>query len=1200
MRAHRPRRCTPPARHGLARTLRPLPGALAALLLLAVPAIAQDPDDEVMERWEYFYDQRAYPFARVPAGALQRGWRQMMGRWPAIFARARAAAANVISGNAALAAASEWSPLGPAPIDVEASGRIATVAIHPVNSSIIYIGGAQGGVWKTTNGGASWIPLTDHECSTAMGSLVIDPVNPQIVYAGTGEMNFSADSYYGCGVLRTTDGGATWTQQGASVFDSNSGGARIAKLLIDPGTAGSASATTVYAATTVGLYVSRNSGATWTRLIDGVFTDLLMHPTDARTLYAALGTPGGSPANGIYRTTDGGATWTQLSAGFPAVNVGRIALALAPSAPNVLYAAVQDQLAGGGGADGQLLGIWKSTDAGATWLRVTATGADCATQCWYNLVIATDPLNPDIVYFGGVLLYRSDDGGAIFRSILRTIHVDQHAISFDPKSPSTVIVGNDGGIYRSTDRGGTWQSLNTNLALTQFYSGIALHPSDASVALGGTQDNGTLEYSGVSRWASVLGGDGGFTAIDHRNPSFSWAETQWSVGSGFSGPRLRVGSGQFGIRKVAGIDMNDRALFIPPLVLDPTDPAVVYFGTFRLYRTANRGDLWTAISPDLSRGAGRVSAIAPAAADPATIYVGTNDGNLQVTRDGGSSWQLRTGGLPNRVFTDIAVDVANPAIALATVSGFGTGHVFRTTDFGITWSDISADLPDVPVNAVLAHPGLGGELFIGTDLGVFRRDAGATSWTPLVDGLPNVAVFDLAYSNQSGLVVAGTHGRGMFSFRPIIAADLIIAPDSLRFAALDDTVRLRATAFDTLGGAFPSPTFFWRSLDTAVVSVDNSGLVRSRANGTTAIIASFAGAADTVRVSVSQVIVAIVDAPDSVALVIGERRQLGARAVDARGRTVTGAVLIWSSSNPASVTVDPGGNVAGLAVGNARVSATVSTFRDSVSVSVAPPSVATITAAGLAAATPVSSAAGSRLLLLRLRFSVAGIEAVEITRVGFDVTGDDADATLQLIRDRADDGTVGAADSVIASFNTTLRPGTTQRVSLAPGGLTVPASGSAAVLVALRLSGRSPNGATFQASFLPQQTSSIGVRSSAADRLVQPAAPVASGLVQATLLAADEILTFSENPVRSDRVIFNFREPPRVAAVYTITGRLVVDLTRGITQEGRLEWDLRNQDGDLVAPGVYLVVFNVGGTVMRERLFVLRRGDESGVRDSVR
>ncbi len=1158
--------------------------AILATLLLPGLARAQDPDDEPVQRWLYFYEPRAFPFARVPAGALQRARLQMAARWPQLFARP--------SASSSLAATSVWTSIGPAPVDQGTSGRIATVAVHPTDSRIIYIGAAQGGVWKSVDGGGSWVPLTDNECSLAMGSLVIDPVNPQIVYAGTGELNFSGDSYYGCGVLRSTDGGASWTQLGAVTFDSPAGGARISRLAIDPGTAGSASGTTVMAASNVGLWRSHDSGLTWDLALGGTATDVVFDPANPAIVYAALGIAGGNAVNGVYRSTDHGITFSRLTA-FPTADIGRIALAIAPSAPNILYAAVQDAI-NGSGNDSQLLGIWKTTDGGTTWARVTASGADCASQCWYNLVLLTDPLDPSLVYFGGVVLYRSDDGGASFRSILRNIHVDQHAIAVDPKAPATIFAGNDGGIFRSPDRGATWTSLNTNLAITQFYAGISLHPTNPSFALGGTQDNGTLEFGGNLQWTTVLGGDGGYTAVNRQDPNIAWAETQWSQNSGFSGPRRRIGGGSISALKTTGIDPSDRALFIPPLVIDRNDGNTLYFGTFRVYRTTNNGELWAPISPDMTRGqTGRVSAIAPAPGSASVIYVGTNDGNVQVSRDGGANWLLSTTGLPTRAVTDIAVDPENPAVAVLSVSGFGTGHVFRTTDFGGTWSDISANLPGDPVNAVLTDRGLGQDIYIGTDLGIFRSTDVGRSWTPFGDGLPHVAVFDLAYNSATGVALAATHGRGMFSFRPVIAAAVLLAPDTLHFASLEDTVRLHATALDTAGAVLPA-AFSWSSLDPAVATVNGTGLVRSRGNGETRIVALYAGIADTARVRVDQVAVAITGVPDSLLLIAGETRAATGRAVNANGQPLAGTGLAWASSNTAVAAVDAAGAISGVGVGTALVTAVSGALRDSSVVTVAAPAVATVTAAALPATASPRGAAGTRLPMLGLHFQVAGVEAIEVTRLGFQLSGDDAGAALVVLRDANGDGAISPGDPVLARSLITLRKGTTVSLTISPSGFSVAAGGSATLLVAVELSGQAPNGAEFRATFVPAQTSSTNVRSGAHDLLILPPTPVASAIVRSTVLNTDQLLGFSENPVRSAHVIFNFAERPSRAAVYTVTGRLVIDLASRINDDGRYEWDLRNGDGELVAPGVYLVIFTVRNTVMRERLIVLRPGPAPG------
>lgn len=1176
--AHRLRR---PLRSFRGRTARSGGRLLAVVLLaLAADAAGQDvPPSNALLRQRYFMEQRTYPFARVPAGALERARRQAATRWPVAFAPSLRTAATIADPDG-------WTPLGPVNIERRDAGRISAIALHPTDPNTIYIGAAQGGVWRTRDGGASWEPLTDGECSLAMGALAIDPVSPNIIYAGTGELHFSGDSYYGCGVLRSTDGGDTWTHLGADVFDTDAGGARISRVIIDAPTAGSTTGTTIFVASSSGVYRSQDSGLTWTRLLDGTATDLVVDPTDPRVLYAALGLPGGHTTNGVYRSADGGQTWARLTNGFPTAEVGRIALAIAPSAPQTLFAAIQDAF-GGTGNNGALLGIWKTTDGGGTWTQLTGINVGCNNQCWYDLVMAVDPADANTVYFGGVGLYRSTDGGTRFSSILRGIHVDQHAIVPDPRNPATVYVGNDGGIYRSYDRGGSWTTLNTNLAITQFYGGIGPHPFEPAAVLGGTQDNGTLEFGGDPTWRSVLGADGGFTAFDHEDPAIAYAEMQWTPGSGFSGPRRRDMPGMFATRKVNGINTSDRALFIPPLVMDPTDARVLYFGTYRLYRTTDRADTWTAISGDLSRSGGSISAIAPAPSDPATIWVGTNDGNVQVTTDGGATWTVRTGTLPQRVVTDISVDWNDPRVAIVTVSGFGLPHVYRTTDGGATWTSISDGLPDVPVNAVLMHPALGDDIYLGTDLGAFRSADGGATWSPFNIGLPNVAIFDLAWSNETGLITAATHGRGVFAHAPPIASSVAFDADSIRFDGLDQSLTPAVTALDATGLPIENPALTWRSLDRSIVTVDRDGTITSRGIGSTFVVASLAGKRDTLLVRVDAVIAAVVGLPDTVSMVPGETRTFAAAAVDSRGVPVPGAQLTWTSSNPAAATVDPAGAVTAAALGETLIAASFDMLRDTMRVRVLPPSILAVSIEPGARTQNPSSRAGERLTLLRLGARADGPEEVRVDRLGFTVNGRDPGAQLLLVHDADRNGAAGIGETVVASAPAPLG-GAPLTIALTPGSLVVEGGDSTALVLALAMSGAAPHGTTFSASFLPAETRTSNLRSGATNRVEQPAAAESGAVVTSVLGGAD--LSFSENPVRSGRVAFSFRVPPQRVAIYTVNGRLVADLTSaaGLT----VEWDLRNDEGSLVAPGVYLVVFEVDGTLHRERLIVLRSGTD--------
>jgi photosystem II stability/assembly factor-like uncharacterized protein len=743
---------------------------------------------------------RRYPFLQVPPGALMRAHLDVEVRF-GLTARA-----NMVASQMGLAAA--WRSIGPTTINSgAAAGRVTAIAIHPTSPLTVYAGGAQGGVWKSTDGGQTWTSISDTQCSLAIGSITIDPVNPNIIYVGTGEQNNSGDSYYGCGLLRSIDGGSSWTQLGASVFVTTTGGARIGHIVIDRSTAGSTTSTTLLASTSFGLYRSTDSGQSWTRVLGGNVSGLVVDPVNTSVWYSAIGNYGATASqNGVLKSTDDGVTWTPLSLGIT-TTVGRTELAIAQSNGNVLYAAIEDRTPNGSNAQA-LLGIWRSVDAGATWVKAPAATASCAKQCWYDLAIAVDPTNAARVYMSGFSFYRSEDSANSFINIGTSVHVDNHAIAFNPAVSDMVYIGTDGGVYQTPNRGTTWANLNNGLAITQFYNGISLHPSDTLTVIGGTQDNGTLQYAGLPNWSSIIGGDGGYTAINPQTPAFMFGELEWLGGatSGGNGPRRAdTPGGNFRVKN-AGINTDDRAQFIPPYEMDQTNPLTLYFGTFRIYRTTDNAETWSPISPDLSKtGTGTVTTIGLSQTDAKTVYVGMNDGNVQVTRDSGLTWTPITSGLPTRSITQIVVDDVDPSTAYLTNSGFGTPHVWRTTD-GTTWTSISGDLPNVPVNAVVVLPRTK-ELYIGTDIGMFRSTNGGTNWVPFMEGFPNVAVFALAFNDHTRKLVAATHGRGMFQYSlPALVLRGDVDGDGKITAADAQLVLMATVGLPLPGGVFAFPT----------------------------------------------------------------------------------------------------------------------------------------------------------------------------------------------------------------------------------------------------------------------------------------------------------------------------------------------------------------------------------------------------------
>ncbi len=681
--------------------------------------------------------------------------------------------------------------------DPVVSGRVTALAINPANSNIVYLGAAQGGVWKTTDGGTSWVPLTDNQPSLAVGSIMLDPANSRVIYVGTGEENFTGDSYYGAGILKSTDGGATWTQHcgpfcGPVGQDGYyGGGARIGNLGVDP-----ANSQILLAAAALlfndGIYRSTDAGVSWSRVLSGnPGTSVIFDPTHGNIAYAALGNTFSGGTEGVFKSTNSGLTWSpDNGSGTNTLGLsgaGRIVLGMAPSNTSTLYASIANV------TDGSQLGFFKTIDGGANWTALKSTPDYCTPQCGYDNVIAVQPTNPNAVYAGGAFkttLVRTLDGGSTW-SVLQSaqnfgfLHADMHALSFSADG-SVLYLGNDGGAYRTNQVGATnpgFTALNSTLGITQFYPGLTIAPSNPNLSIGGTQDNGTDMYSGSLTWEDVTCGDGGYTAIDKFTTSTMYAACN----------RIDVekstSSGAFGSWTLAqsGINGGDRGDFIPPLIMDPSNPNNLYFGTYRVYRTTDCATSWVPISPDLTKGSGFwavVTSIAVAPANSNTVYAATGDSHIEVTTNanlgGSATWSLRNSGVPSRVATDVVVDPAVSTTAYATFSGFSNfgdslGHVFKTTNAGLSWTDISGDLPNTPVNSIVIVPGSSNTIFVGTDVGVFYASSGGGTWTTLINGLPKVAVLGLTMDSSTHTLRASTHGRGVWDFN---VAALLSSPTS--------------------------------------------------------------------------------------------------------------------------------------------------------------------------------------------------------------------------------------------------------------------------------------------------------------------------------------------------------------------------------------------------------------------------------------
>ncbi|HEY7475736.1 MAG TPA: hypothetical protein VH679_12035 [Vicinamibacterales bacterium] len=698
---------------------------------------------------------------------------------------------------------SNWIQMGPTAIPngqtyggprVLVTGRVTAIAVDPTNALVIYVGTAQGGIWKTVDGGTEWQPCSDNEASLAIGALTLDPSNSQIVYAGTGEGNFSGDSYYGAGVLRSTNGGGSWTLLGANMFT----GARFGRIAVTPGTPAR-----VFAATSSGIYRSLNSGTTWTQLSGGLptqyATDVVIDPTTPTTVYAAFW------GNGIYKCTNAGAgtpTWTKLAGGLPAANAAppggfnRVVLGLSPSSPQTLFALFSNNMTNAPNPSNNYVidKLYVSTDGGSSWTPIPLPGGSIGAQGFYNINVAVDPTTPDIVYLSGISLWKATrsttTGTWTIVEIGGAIHPDNHALAFDPANHLVIYAGNDGGIYKSTDGGTTWfDGINEGLCITQFEF-IAQHPTSDAVVFGGTQDNGTEQFRNSPVFSHADDGDGGFCLVDQTQPR--------NVISTYYGPspkRSTVG-GAFGswAQVWNGISGSSQQ-FYPPLVADDTNSNNIAVGTDRVNLDGSQGTTNWPTKVTLPGASPQNPVTAMHYVNANLIYAGTTLGSVYRLTKSGTTWSanaIHGAPLPTgAMVTDLSAVPGSPDTVIVVLSGFGPAgnplaHVWRgvvPATGQTTWTNVSGTgagaLPDIPVNALVIEPGAPATMYIASDIAVWITTSGGASWAPFSDGLPNVAVFDLALHTPSRLLRAATHGRGLWE-RKLDAAVLPNADIYLR------------------------------------------------------------------------------------------------------------------------------------------------------------------------------------------------------------------------------------------------------------------------------------------------------------------------------------------------------------------------------------------------------------------------------------
>ncbi len=624
--------------------------------------------------------------------------------------------------------AGNWTAMGPetVPTGGGGAGRLNFVRIHPTNPDIVYVGSPAGGLWKSDDAGGSWTTNTD-QLAHVIGctDLAFDPVNPDIMYLATGDGD--AGDTYTVGLLKSTDAGATWNTTGLSFFAANY--RQMSKVLVNP-----SNGNIVLVATSGGVYRSTDAGATFSSVQSGAFKDMEFKPGDPNTVYVCGGE--------FFRSTDAGQTWNQITSGLPAVaNVSRMAIAVTPDDPEYLY-----MIVGLPAPNYGTEGFYKSTNSGTSWTNPSTPGL--GTQQWYDLCIAVNPTNKNEIFLGGQTDFlRSMNGGVSFGQSGGGTHVDYHDVIWT--TGNQAYMSNDGGVYVTNNNGTNWTNLSSGLAIAQMY-GLGQSATTENLLVQGWQDNGTNKFNGFS-WSHILGGDGMICFIDRTNDQRIWAETQ---NGGLS--RSTNGGGNFS--SVVG-NINETGGWVTPWLQDPIDANTVYAGFINVWKSTTGGGTWTKISAFSNTQTVNTLAVSPA--NNQVIWAAKATG-LYMTSNGGGTWTTISN-VPSGTITGIACSNTDAGRAWISYSGYSnTNKVFQTNDMGVTWTNISASIPNIPVNCVTYVNNSNDAIYIGTDLGVFYKDATISVWEPFFDGLPNVIVTQLEIFYPTGKLRASTYGRGVW------------------------------------------------------------------------------------------------------------------------------------------------------------------------------------------------------------------------------------------------------------------------------------------------------------------------------------------------------------------------------------------------------------------------------------------------------
>ncbi len=705
-----------------------------------------------------WHAQRSFPGKKINMKSYSESFEQF---------RSNALKSNTFTG--------QWEPIGP----MNFGGRTLTLCFNPQNTNTIYAGSASGGLWRTrsfANGATAWHRVATGFPVLGVAAIVINPLDTNIMYIGTGEVysdqntgtGFSVRTTrgtYGIGILKSTDGGASWSKSLDWAYSDLKG---VQDLLMNP-----LNPSTIFAATTEGTYRSLDDGITWTLVNNTrMATDLLMVPGDTSVVFIAAGNSF-SANPGIYRSADGGSNFTKITSGLPFNYSGKAMLDICNGNTQIMYASIAEQLSG--------LGLYRSDNQGLNWYQVNPT--DFQTyQGWYSHDVSVNPGNPNDVITCGIDVWRSIDGGTNLNQVTYWynwdfndttvggnegppdyVHADIHKAVRHPYDSMIVFLATDGGIFRSVDGGSTFVGRNGGYQTQQFYANFSSSNQDSLFAIGGMQDNATAVYEGNPGWRRVIGGDGLSTAIHPSNDNIVYGSSQYlnvrrstDKAQSFSSVGVPGGNG--------AVNTN----FAGPYVMCKSSPTTLYAGRMKVYKTTNGGNSWSVTNNDNELDGNAVLVLEASSTNPNLVFAATAPANipqtgLVKTTNGGTSWTNVTSGIPNRYIMDIAIDPVNNQIVYVTVGGFGTPHLFRSLNGGTTWSAWGTGLPDVPANTITIDPLNNQIIYLGNDLGIFASIDGGASWQPFNEGIDDgILVMDISVSPSNRKLRLATHGLGIY------------------------------------------------------------------------------------------------------------------------------------------------------------------------------------------------------------------------------------------------------------------------------------------------------------------------------------------------------------------------------------------------------------------------------------------------------